>query len=539
MVSEGREVNDAGFQLRLQQAIQLHRQGNFTEAKRLYRQILQDQPRHYGALHLLGVIALQTHDIAAAVALLEESISINPNIATVHNNLGNGRRLSGDVHGALASYDKAIALMPDYAEAHYNRGTALQTLKRPDEAAASYGAAIALKPDYAEAYSNLGVVLQDLQRHEEAVASCDKAIALKPDHAESYYNRGTALQNLRRHEAAAASYDKAIELKPDYDNAYWNKSFVLLRSGKLEQGWSLYEWRKRIASPVGHRHYAQPLWLGKEYLAGRTLFIHWEQGFGDTLQFCRYAALVKARGAHVVMSVQDPLVQLLTTMDPDIRVIGGDQTPPEFDYHCPLMSLPLALGTTLETIPSAVPYVHAAPEKSASWRSRLAALPGLKVGLVWAGSPRPHNPLAHEVDKRRSITLNHYAPLAAVPGLCLVSLQKGEPSAQARTPPDGMALHDWTEELDDFSDTAALVDALDLVVSVDTSIVHLAGALGKPVWILNRHDQCWRWLTDRSDSPWYPTARLFQQRDAGLWDDVIAQVTWELRGLVAVAHPRI
>ena len=224
------------------------------------------------------------------------------------------------------------------------------------------------------------------------------------------------------------------------------------------------------------------------------------------------------------MSVQDPLICLLQRMDPAIRVIGRRQQPAAFDYHCPMMSLPLAVGTALDTIPSQVPYLSADPEQSAAWRKRVAALPGRKIGLVWAGAPRPEHPRDISVDPWRSITLDHYAPLATIPGLCLISLQKGDAAAQAHTPPDGMVVHDWTAELHDFADTAALVHALDLVISVDTAAAHLAGALGKPVWVLNRYDQCWRWLSDRTDSPWYPTARLFRQPAMGDWAWVIEQV---------------
>ncbi len=309
--------------------------------------------------------------------------------------------------------------------------------------------------------------------------------------------------------------------------------------GRFEAGWRLYEWRKKLDKPASSRVYPQPEWLGVEDIAGKTLFLHWEQGLGDTIQFCRYARLAEARGARVIMEVQQPLYRLLRQISPTIQIIGQGEKPAAFDYHCPLLSLPLAFRTTLETIPAAVPYLHADPDRAARWRHRLAALPGHKVGLVWAGDPNksriPNRVI--NMDQRRSITLAHFSRLAEVVGVSFVSLQKGEAAAQARTPPEGMVLHDWTDELHDFADTAALVEALDLVISVDTSVVHLTGALGKPVWMLNRYDQCWRWLLDRIDSPWYPTARLFRQQSPGDWHGVIRAVAAALRAETAQMRP--
>ena len=513
---------------RLAQALALHQRGALSDAEQIYQQILKQHPRNFDALRLAGVLALQTQRAQRGVELLEQAIKQNPNSAAAHRDLGTGMIALNRIDAALASYDKAIALQPNYAEAYYNRGDALCRLQRHESALSSYDTAIALQPNHADAHNNRGAALFDLRRYEAAVESCDKAIALRPDHAPAHTNRGAALYGLLRHDDALASYDKALTVRPDYAKAHWSKSLCLLQMGRLQQGWQEFEWRKKTDTPVANRAYTQPLWLGQQDIAGKTLFLYWEQGFGDTIQFCRYAKLAQALGAHVIMSVQDPLLRLIRQLEPAIRIIGGNQEPATFDYHCPLMSLPLAMRTTLETIPAQVPYLRADPERSTAWRRRLAALPGRKVGLVWAGAPRPEDPRSNTADRWRSITLDHYAPLASIAGLCLISLQKGDTAAQARTPPAGMVLHDWTNELDDFADTAALAEALDLIISVDTSVVHLAGALGKPVWVLNRYDQCWRWLTNRRDSPWYPTARLFRQRKPGDWDEVIEQVRREL-----------
>jgi tetratricopeptide (TPR) repeat protein len=480
---------------------------------------------HYNRARLLTDL----RRYADALAGYDRVLALQPDHADAHANRG---AVLADLQRhaeALASHDRALALRPDHAEAHANRGVVLADLRRYEEALASCDRAIALRPDYADAYVNRSVVLSHLQRYEDALASCDRAIVLQPDHAEPHYNRAKLLADLQRHADALASYDRAIAVKPDHAEANWNQSHCLLALGQLDRGWRLFEWRKQLDRPAGTRAFPKPLWLGQESIAGKTLFIHWEQGLGDTIQFCRYATLAQALGARVVMSVQEPLRRLLATLGPDIMVTAGNEAPTELDCHCPMMSLPLAFSTTLETIPRTVPYLAADAAAVAAWRLRLSALAGLRVGLCWAGNPRRDDPSAHAIDQRRSFTLAQYAPLAGVVGAHFVSLQKGDAAAQSVAPPAGLRIHDWTDELNDFADTAALIEALDLVITVDTSVAHLAGALGKKVWILNRFDSCWRWLTERDDSPWYPTARLFRQPKPGDWDSVIPKVVAALR----------
>src|ERR1700685_1966048 len=582
------------------QALALHQQGKLADAARLYSEVLQQQPNHFDALHLLGVIAVQTKKTELAVELITKAVRLNANVAAAHSNLGiallhlkrpaealasydaaialkpdfaeahynRGIALRdllrlGD---ALASYDTAIALKPDNADAHYNRGNALRDLKRPEDALASYDKAIALKPSHADAFNNRGAALLDLKRPEAALASCDKAIkfepghadahnnrgnalrelqrpeealaghdmaiALKPDFAQAYYNRGIALTALQRSEDALASYDKAIALKPDYAEAHWNQSLGFLLLGRFEQGWRQFEWRKRLDAPLGLHRYPQPVWFGAEDIASKTLFIHWEQGFGDTIQFCRYAELAQARGAKVVLSVQQPLVALLKELSPTIRIIGPAEVPAEFDYHCPLLSLPLALRTSLSNIPAAIPYLKSNGEKSLAWKERLGEKSKPRVGLVWSGGFRPNQTEAWNFNSRRDIPLAKLADLKN-PNIAFYSLQKGEPAeselgALIRDHWDGPDIIDFSSRLHDFSDTAALMENLDLIISVDTSTAHLAGALGKPVWILNRFDTCWRWLLQRADSPWYPTVKLYRQEKAGCWDDVVERVKMDL-----------
>ncbi len=340
-----------------------------------------------------------------AVASYDRAIALQPDHAAAFSNRGLALQALGRPDEAVASYDKSIATQRDFAEAYNNRGTALQALKRGAEALADYDRAIALKPDYTEAHNNRGTVLQLLKRPDEAATSYDRAIALRPDHAEAYNNRGTALQDMQRSEEALASYDKAIAMRPDYAEAYNNKSLCLLRMGCFDHGWPLYEWRKRRDEPVGARSYRQPVWLGEPDIAGKHVFVHWEQGLGDTLQFCRYANLVEARGAKVVMEVQQPLVRLLKRNFPTVDVIGPHQVQSDFDYHCPLLSLPLALGTEVETIPSQQRYFCADKAQRMQWAARLPAKTRPRIGLAWSGSTIYKN------DYSRSTGLETYLPL--------------------------------------------------------------------------------------------------------------------------------
>lgn len=335
-----------------------------------------------------------------------------------------------------------------------------------------------------------------------------------------YNNLGGALSDLGRPAEALACYDRALAIRPDDVSAHFGRSRPLLLRGEYAEGWREFEWRRRggTAEAIKLRGFAQPQWQGED-VAGKTLLLHAEQGFGDTLQFCRYASLVGAT-ARVILEVQPPLVRLCSSLAGVAQVVARGEPPPAFDLHCPLMSLPLAVGTTLDTIPSEVPYLAADPELVAGWRERLAGLDGLQVGLVWAGSLRPEPELS-AIDRRRSITLAMMAPLGEASGVSFISLQKREPGAQSANAELGLALHDFTANLQDFADTAALIEALDLVISVDTSVAHLAGALGKPIWLLNRFDTCWRWLLDRDDSPWYPQLRQFRQPRPGDWNSAL------------------
>jgi tetratricopeptide (TPR) repeat protein len=478
----------------------------------------------------------------AALASHDQAIAIRPDFAVAHSNRGLVLKELQQLEAALASYDRAIAIKADFAEAHSNRSLVLKEFQQLDAALASCNQAIAIKPDFAEAYSNRGLVLKELRQLDAALASYDRAIAIKADFAEAYSNRGLVLQDFHHLDAALASYDQAIAINANFAVAYFNRAMALLMVGDFIGGWIDYEWRwKGEGGPLikDHRGFAQPCWLGNESICGKTILLHSEQGLGDTLQFCRYAKLVANLGARVILDVQRPLHQLLASVEGVAQVVVQGDALPAFDFYCPLMSLPLAFKTTLFTVPAQIPYLKSDAQKALHWKEKLGAKTKLRVGLVWSGGFRPHQPELWSINDRRNIPLATLSSLKD-PDIEFYSLQKGQPAESELADLmaknwDGPQLTDFTNMLHDFSDTAALIEQLDLVISVDTSVAHLAGALGKPVWILIRFDTCWRWLLDRTDSPWYPTVRLYRQESAGDWDGVVQRVRVDLGQLVTGA----
>jgi hypothetical protein len=419
---------------------------------------------------------------------------------------------------SLAAFERALTLRPGYAAAHNHRGAALSALGRTEEALAAYDRAAELAPDYAEAHNHRAIALHELDRAAESLAASERALALAPGFADAWYNRGNALRDLNRHADAVESYERAIALDPVHASAHWNLADCRLILGDFARGWDEYEWRWKLpARREARRDFPQPLWLGEAPLAGRTILLHAELGLGDTLQFCRYATEVARRGATVVLEVQAPLVALLSRLEGVARVVARGEPLPPFDCHCPLMTLPLAFRTDLANVPARVPYLTADPSRVSGWRERLGAAARPRVGFAWSGSSGLRN-------DRRSMTLAQMLPLLAA-HVDWVSLQKEVAPADAAVLGAQSAVRDAAPGLSDFDETAAVVELLDLVVTVDTSVAHVAGALAKPVWILlphNPHD--WRWLLGREDSLWYPQARLFRQRTPGDWAEVVARV---------------
>jgi tetratricopeptide (TPR) repeat protein len=568
-------------------ALQHHQAGRLREAERLYRQVLAQQPEHADALHSLGVIAHQVGRNDIAVGLILRAIALNPNLPEAHYNLGIALGDKGQLDEAIAAYRQAIALRPNYAEAHNNLGNALKdkgqldeaiaacrraialkpnnaeahnnlgnvlrdkgqldeaitTCRRAialnpnlpqahsnlgnalkdkeqlDEAIAAYRQAIALNPNLPEAHSNLGSVLRDKGQLDEAIAACCRAIALRPSYSEAHSNLGSVLRDKGQLDEAIAAFRQAVALNPNLPEAHFNLSLSLLTSGDFQQGWEEYEWRWKCKDfPPSRRNFAQPQWDGRP-LEGRAILLHAEQGLGDAIQFIRYLPLVVQRGGRIIVECQAELQRLFQTMAGICQVVAFGQPLPAFDLHCPLLSLPRVFGTNLANVPHIVPYLSPDPALVDAWSRR----PGsgnrpLRVGLAWAGSPR------FKGNRARSLNLQQLAPFAAVPGVKFYSLQKGAAGEQAKSPPVGLELVDLGPDLNDFADTAAVMSLMDLIITTDTSVPHLAGAMGRPVWLMLQFAPDWRWLLERQDSPWYPTMRLFRQSRTGDWDGVIMRV---------------
>ena len=431
-----------------------------------------------------------------------------------------------DFDRAIQYYDEAIAVDSSRAETYYKRANALRNLGRLEEAIAGYDAAIARKPDYAYAYCNRGVAQQSLGLFAEAAASFDKAAAFDPSDPLVPYNRALLMQDLGRWDEALAGYDRTIALNPGHADAHFNRSLVQLFCGNFAQGWLGFEWRWKNAARLGigaaAASFSEPLWLGQESIAGKRLLLQSEAGLGDTIQFCRYATACAALGATVILEVQPALVDLLTTLEGVSQVIAKGKPLPAFDYHCPLMSLPLAFKTTLDSIPAAPRYLSADPARVAQWREALGARTRPRVGLVWSGNP--NNP----IDVKRSIPLAEWVPHLPreFQYFCLQNEVRAADQKTLATNPLIVDLGNMN-----FVSTAAFCECMDIVLCVDTSIAHLSGALGQRTWLLLPFVPDWRWLRDRDDSPWYPGMRLYRQTVAGDWQGVFRRVATELRAL--------
>jgi tetratricopeptide (TPR) repeat protein len=517
------------------QGTALTRLGKYPEALASYEKAIAVNPRYAQAHANCGVALRKLKRYGDALASCDHAIAIDPGHANAWIIRGNVLYDMMRYDEALASYDRATAIDPHHDGPWVDRGVVLERLARLDEALASYDRVLAINPNNGRAWTNRGNTLLVQGRLDEALANHDRALALGPNTVSTLISKGVVLLHAGRPLEARAYLDRALARDPNAAKARFSKSLIDLLLGNLADGWHGYEARLETREIPEHRSFARPRWTG-EPLGGKTLLVHTEQGLGDNIQFVRYAALVGER-TRVVLEVPRAIARLVTGLKGIAQVVcQGDQLP-DFDFYCPLLSLPLAFDTTMETIPGAVPYLAADPNAAAAWRRRLAPLAGLRVGLVWAGSPGATATM-RAVDGRRSMALAQLNPLAGVPGVSFVSLQKGPPAAQLKSAPAGFVIHDWTDELRDLADTAALIETLDLVISVDTSVVHLAGALAKPVWMFNRFDSEWRWLLARDDSPWYPTLRQFRQPCPGDWASPVARMADELAKLAeASARP--
>lgn len=570
----------------------LHERGQLVEAERAYETLLSRNPEDFNALHMRGVVYFQQGRLDTALHDISRALQISPGDASAHSHLALVLRALKRPAEALQAHDQALQLQPGFAQAWANRGNVLRDLDRSADAAQSYEQAIAYQPTFPSALHGLGLAQGDLGRWQEALGSFDKAIAQKPafavayldrgnalreldrlddalqsyglalhhdpGYAQAWSNRGVVLKHLGRMDEALLSYRRALELKPDFVDAMVNCSTLLkemlrldesmamnqsalardpassgahlnlaicqLLKGDFPAGFGHFEWRWKTDQLRDNlRPFTQPLWLGQDLPAGSTVLLHAEQGLGDTLQFCRYARLVADRGLRVVLEVQPPLTGILRAVDGVTAVVARGEPLPPFDAQCPLMSLPLALKTTLGSIPAQERYLQSDADKRHAWQQRLGSGSRKRVGLVWSGRPE------HKNDHNRSMALANFAG-ALDPHFEYHCLQKEIRVADLVTLKTQTNIAVWRDALESFADTAALVECMDLVVSVDTSVAHLAAALGKPVWLLLPYSPDWRWLLGRDDTPWYPTMRLFRQKTPGDWGGVLSQVRLALAG---------
>ena len=562
----------------LNEALGLFHEGRMGKVRRVLGRVLEQDPDNADALHLLGIVDIQRGALLSGTELIAKAIGIDGSNSAYHNNLAGAYADMKRIGEAEEHFQKAIELKPDYADAYYNIGNLYRLQGKFEEALENYRLAIEHAPGNARAANNVATVLVELGRLEEAEQAYLDALVLFPGDGSMHNNLGTLYKVQNRQEDAEKAYRKVLELHPDspdglrnlaatvkdlgnveegeticlkalelypgdalaldtlaniymaqgrlddalerYDAALGiipdfapirgNRAMALLMKGDYEKGWEEYEWRWQSATYTAtKRDFPEPRWDGAP-LDGRTLLLHAEQGFGDTLQFVRYAVLAAERGGHVMVGCQPDLVRLLETLDGVDRVVTGEDIP-DFDCHAPLMSLPGLFATTLDTIPAEIPYLRADGKLSKAWKKRIGDTPGLKVGLAWHGNP------GQAVNRVRSCPPELFAPLAKIPGVSLFSLQKDSEDV-----PEGVT--DLGGDLGDFADTAAAMSQLDLIISICTATAHLAGALGRPLWIPLAFAADWRWLQDRDDSPWYPTARLFRQSERGGWQGVMTRI---------------
>ncbi len=539
----------------IQKALALHQQGQLDEAEKAYQRVLKTYPDQFDALHLLGMLNYQRGKLSEALRLISTAVRIAPRSADAHSNLGLVLIALKRNADALASFDKAVAIEPNNIEANNNRGRALLEAGRAQDAMACFDRVLALQPRHVEARINRGGALVRLGALDEAIGEFDKIIAAFPGHPGAHFNRGNALFALARPEEAIAAYERALginprnplawnargvalqaskrnpeaiesfqralALNPDYADAHFNMGLSLLTLGDYPRGFFEYEWRWTRTGMSGPRRYQKPLWDGASPLSGKTIFLHAEQGLGDTVQFARYVPLLAKTGARIVLEVQPELKSLLSGLGGAAQVLGRGEPEPAFDVHSPLGRLPLALKTLVTNVPVGIPYLRAPDDKIAAWRARLGETSAPRVAVVWAGNA------AHLNDRNRSVPLPALAPLWAA-GPQFISLQRELRSGDAEILAAQPSLIHLGAEIADFSDTAAVLASCDLVISVDTSVAHVAGAMGRPLWMLLPFAPDWRWTLEGTRSPWYPEARLFRQPRLGDWGSVVEAVRQEL-----------
>ena len=520
-------INENPWESVFQCGIQFHGSGRMDEAGSVFAAIVEHNAGHFPSLHRLAAIRRQQGRLEESLTLLERAIECNPTSADAHNSLGNTLNGMERHEDAIAQYRCAASLRENFPEAHVNLGNSLRAMRRYDEAAGAYRAAIGLRPGYAEAHSNLGIVLDLLNRPADALASFAAAVEFDSGIKLGYNNLALALADLDRHEEAIRFFQLARQMDPDAPEPVYNESLVQLALGNFEQGWRDYEARWRVPDLKLHRHnFTQPMWDGRSDIAGKTILLHAEQGLGDTILFARFVERVAAKGARVVLAAPEPLAPLMRSISAVAQVFTSGDPLPDFDLHAPLGSLPLTFGARVETIGCETAYLRAPAESETIVSLEKSADRRPLVGVCWAGNP------AHSNDRNRSVPLSAFERLFRIPGIRFVSLQQNHRSG------DGSILAGY-DNIDltsvhkgrGLADTAALISRLDLVITVDTAIAHLAGALHCPVWVLLPFRAYWVWLRHRTDSPWYPTARLFRQNCPSDWQSALEQAGEALRSI--------
>jgi hypothetical protein len=502
----------------------LLRGGQLELAMACFDEVVRLQPTKPSGYYNRGVVLVRMKRFLEAVDSLDEAIRTGPEFVEAYINRGNALVEVGRAAAAIEDFNRAIELNRDHAETYYNRGNAFIIDRQFDAAITDFDTAIALNPRLAAAYSSRGLAQSQLRRMDEAIENFDRALAIEGDLVHAHIGRGDAYLGLNQPSAAANCYDEAISRAPETAKAYLNKAMTLLLRGDLVQGFELYEWRwKALEKDVPRREFDQPRWLGTQPLAGKTIFLHSEQGLGDVIQFCRYATVLADRGANVILEAPAELVALLRTLRGVTSLVTKGQPLPTFDFYSPLLSVPFAVQTDWDSLPCSRSYLSADPEKRARWEVELGPHDMPRIGLVWRGNPK------HPRDLERSLPLAKLLP-ALPTGYELISLQLGLNSEDQSALLEFPGFRHFGSELSDFSETAALLDCVDLVIAVDTAVAHLGGALGKPVFLLLPHSPDWRWLLNRSDSPWYPSLQLFRQSRADDWGAVLKSLRAHLHG---------
>jgi tetratricopeptide (TPR) repeat protein len=541
----------------------LRQGGRSEEAIARYKQALEVQPAYAQALNNLGSLYHSSGRLNEALTVYGQVLRQEPDNPIAHYNYANSLFVAGKVTDAMARYEYALKLKPDYLEAMINLGMALSQAGRGDQskhwlgmarnwfdkalhtdpdnivalnnmgnvlrqmgdaaqAVDYYRRALRLRPDYAQAAINLATALRDLGCIDEAISNARAALIAAPDSTDARINLGTFLQDQMRHAEAIEQFDAVLAIKPFSIDAQWNKALSLLALGQYEEGWKLHEIGLGVPHMRGDNPSPERRWQG-ESLKGKRLLVWCEQGLGDSLQFVRYVELCKQRDGTMIVLCPRPLRKLFGHCS-FIDALPETVDEKDFDFHVPMMSLPFVFGSTLETIPANIPYLHVGAEKHAAWQEKFNAHDKFRVGLVWAGNPRENQIAAHLTDRRRSMNLEMLRPLFDIPGVAFYNLQMGAGTAQIGSCGLQGQIVDLMGDVKDFEDTGAIIEQLDLVISVDTSVVHLAGGMGRPVWVLSRYDACWRWLQNRPDTPWYPSAQVFGQQNPGDWASVVKAV---------------